>query len=122
MAQARAAADSRGGSYGVPEASLRQAHREMVHAAAEYRSIFQPQEIAEILAGEQGERGHAPEGGGGGREARPAGWPPGISAAGCTQGTHPRCLPPCSALRSSGPLGLLAARRARAARAWAHSA
>ncbi len=52
MAQARAAAESRGGSYGVPEASLRQAHRDMVQAAAEYRSIFQPQEIADILAGE----------------------------------------------------------------------
>ncbi|KAL4452089.1 hypothetical protein ABPG75_007751 [Micractinium tetrahymenae] len=49
LAQARAAADSRGGSYGVPEDTLRQAHREMVQAA-EYRSIFQPQEIADILA------------------------------------------------------------------------
>lgn len=53
VAQRMAAVAARGGSYGVPEASLRQAHRDMVTPGA-YSQVFTPREVADLLAGEQG--------------------------------------------------------------------
>lgn len=49
MAERLAAAAERGG-YGVPEASLRESHRQMVQQSG-YAQIFRPQEVADILAG-----------------------------------------------------------------------
>jgi len=49
------AAAARGGSYGVPEASLREAHEQMVQQGAEYSRIFSPGEVADILAGKAAE-------------------------------------------------------------------
>lgn len=45
-----AAVASRGGSYGMPEASLRVAHREMVEQG-DYSRVFTPEEVADIFAG-----------------------------------------------------------------------
>jgi hypothetical protein len=58
MAQQLAVAAERGG-YGVPEASLRDAHREMV-GRAEFGDILTPEEVADIFAGLQGKPGAEP--------------------------------------------------------------
>ena len=52
VAKRLAAAASRGG-YGVPEASLREAQRQLAEAgeAGDYSRIFTPEEVADILAG-----------------------------------------------------------------------
>ena len=55
VAKRLAAAAERGG-YGVPEASLREAHRQLAEAGAagDYSRIFSPEELADILAGAAG--------------------------------------------------------------------
>lgn len=52
VAKRLAAAASRGG-YGVPEASLREAQRQLAEAGevGDYSRIFTPEEVADILAG-----------------------------------------------------------------------
>lgn len=52
VAKRLAAAAERGG-YGMPEASLREAHRQLAAAGevGDYSRIFSPEEVADILAG-----------------------------------------------------------------------
>ena len=49
MASRLAAAAARGGSYGLPESSLRESQRELVQQA-EFAHIFTPEEVADIFA------------------------------------------------------------------------
>lgn len=54
VAKRLAAAAERGG-YGVPEASLHAAHRQLAEAeVGDYSRIFSPEEVADILAGAPG--------------------------------------------------------------------
>lgn len=80
VAERLAAVAARGGSYGVPEATLRESHRQMVQGS-EYSHIFKPEEVAEIFAGGWGRPGPAR-----------CGWLAGIALYPCSP--PPSCFPP----------------------------